>query len=204
MTVSSAPLAGWPALVLNADFRPLSYYPLSLWPWQEVVKAVFLERVDVVAHYDQGTRIADTDSNRRDLGDGQIGERLRGKLILEVPFQLAAVPHAVVAEADALGIVVRDELGHVHELDRLAVRRPRAPPSGLPVRPLRADGLTYAGPLAPTQTTMSGRTKVMKFRAGDRTLVIKHPDTEERLIASLATAAVYRVAGIPSARTWAA
>ena len=22
-----------PALVLNADFRPLSYYPLSLWPW---------------------------------------------------------------------------------------------------------------------------------------------------------------------------
>jgi 5-methylcytosine-specific restriction endonuclease McrA len=52
MNVSSAPLAGWPALVLNADFRPLSYYPLSLWPWQEAVKAVFLERVDVVAHYD--------------------------------------------------------------------------------------------------------------------------------------------------------
>jgi len=23
-----------PALVLNADFRPLSYYPLSLWAWQ--------------------------------------------------------------------------------------------------------------------------------------------------------------------------
>ncbi|MGD9743174.1 MAG: HNH endonuclease, partial [Dongiaceae bacterium] len=22
-----------PALVLNADFRPLSYFPLSLWPW---------------------------------------------------------------------------------------------------------------------------------------------------------------------------
>ena len=52
MNVTSAPLAGWPALVLNADFRPLSYYPLSLWPWQEAVKAVFLERVDVVAHYD--------------------------------------------------------------------------------------------------------------------------------------------------------
>ena len=44
---------GWPALVLNADFRPLSYYPLSLWPWQEVVKSVFLERVDVVAEYDE-------------------------------------------------------------------------------------------------------------------------------------------------------
>ena len=45
--------SGWPALVLNADFRPLSYYPLSLWPWQEAVKAVFLDRVDVVSTYDQ-------------------------------------------------------------------------------------------------------------------------------------------------------
>jgi 5-methylcytosine-specific restriction endonuclease McrA len=52
MNVSGAPLAGCPALVLNADFRPLSYFPLSLWPWQEAVKAVFLERVDVVAEYD--------------------------------------------------------------------------------------------------------------------------------------------------------
>ena len=41
-----------PALVLNADYRPLSYYPLSLWPWQEAVKAVFLDRVDIVAEYD--------------------------------------------------------------------------------------------------------------------------------------------------------
>lgn len=45
-----------PALVLNADFRPLSYYPLSLWPWQEAVKAVFLERVDVIAQYEQTVR----------------------------------------------------------------------------------------------------------------------------------------------------
>ncbi|WP_417261104.1 HNH endonuclease [Celeribacter sp.] len=41
-----------PALVLNADYRPLSYYPLSLWPWQEAIKAVFLDRVDIVAEYD--------------------------------------------------------------------------------------------------------------------------------------------------------
>lgn len=41
-----------PALVLNADYRPLSYYPLSLWPWQDAVKAVFLDRVDIVAEYD--------------------------------------------------------------------------------------------------------------------------------------------------------
>ncbi|MEE1562541.1 MAG: HNH endonuclease, partial [Alphaproteobacteria bacterium] len=27
------------ALVLNADFRPLSYFPLSLWSWQNAVKS---------------------------------------------------------------------------------------------------------------------------------------------------------------------
>src|SRR5258706_14033097 len=41
------------ALVLNADFRPLSYFPLSLWPWQEAVKAVFLDRVNIISEYDQ-------------------------------------------------------------------------------------------------------------------------------------------------------
>ena len=45
-----------PALVLNADFTPLSYYPLSLWPWQTAVKAAFLERVDIVAEYDREIR----------------------------------------------------------------------------------------------------------------------------------------------------
>ena len=53
MQVLNHPPSGWPCLVLNADFRPLSYYPLSLWPWQEVIKAVFLDRVDVVSTYDQ-------------------------------------------------------------------------------------------------------------------------------------------------------
>ena len=42
-----------PALVLNADFRPLSYFPLSLWPWQEAVKAVFMDRVNIVSEYDR-------------------------------------------------------------------------------------------------------------------------------------------------------
>ena len=49
MHVLKRPPSGWPALVLNADFRPLSYYPLSLWPWQEVVKSVFLDRVEGVS-----------------------------------------------------------------------------------------------------------------------------------------------------------
>ena len=46
-------LKAHPALVLNADYRPLSYYPLSLWPWQEAVKAAWLDRVDIVAEYDE-------------------------------------------------------------------------------------------------------------------------------------------------------
>ena len=41
-----------PALVLNADHRPLSYYPLSLWSWQDAIKAVFLERVNILAEYE--------------------------------------------------------------------------------------------------------------------------------------------------------
>ena len=43
----------YPALVLNADFRPLSYFPLSLWSWQDSLKAVFLDRVNVISEYDK-------------------------------------------------------------------------------------------------------------------------------------------------------
>ena len=42
-----------PALILNADYRPLSYYPLSLWNWQEAVKAVFRDSVTVISEYDR-------------------------------------------------------------------------------------------------------------------------------------------------------
>ena len=45
-----------PALVLNADYRPLSYYPLSLWCWQDAVKAVFMERVTIVSEYERVVR----------------------------------------------------------------------------------------------------------------------------------------------------
>ena len=41
-----------PALVLNADFRPLCYYPLSVWSWQNTVKAVFLDRVNIISEYE--------------------------------------------------------------------------------------------------------------------------------------------------------
>ncbi|MBO6896125.1 MAG: HNH endonuclease [Shimia sp.] len=50
-----------PALVLNADYRPLSYYPLSLWPWQDAIKAAYMERVDIVAEYDHVVRSPSTE-----------------------------------------------------------------------------------------------------------------------------------------------
>jgi 5-methylcytosine-specific restriction endonuclease McrA len=54
-------LKSHPALVLNADYRPLSYYPLSLWPWQEAVKAAWLDRVEIVAEYDEVVRSPSTE-----------------------------------------------------------------------------------------------------------------------------------------------
>ena len=49
-------LSAFPALVLNADYQPLSYFPLSLWNWQETVKAIFLDRVAVVSNYERKIR----------------------------------------------------------------------------------------------------------------------------------------------------
>ncbi len=55
MTIALSPGSN-PALVLNADYRPLSYYPLSLWSWQDTIKAVFLDRVNIVSEYDKAVR----------------------------------------------------------------------------------------------------------------------------------------------------
>nr|WP_206374385.1 HNH endonuclease [Sneathiella chinensis] len=37
---------------MNADYRPLSYFPLSLWSWQDALRSVFLGRVNIVSQYD--------------------------------------------------------------------------------------------------------------------------------------------------------
>ncbi len=42
-----------PALVLNADYRPLSYFPLSVWNWQDAIRAVFRSRVHTLSLYDR-------------------------------------------------------------------------------------------------------------------------------------------------------
>lgn len=40
-----------PALLLNADYRPVSYFPLSVWNWEHTMKAVVEDTVSVVAEY---------------------------------------------------------------------------------------------------------------------------------------------------------
>ncbi len=51
-------LQGHTCLVLNADWQPLSYLPLSVWSWQDAVKAAWQERVTVVSSYDVRVRSA--------------------------------------------------------------------------------------------------------------------------------------------------
>lgn len=42
----------YPALQLNADFRPMATVPLSIWGWQDAVKAVISDSVIVLAEHD--------------------------------------------------------------------------------------------------------------------------------------------------------
>ena len=42
-----------PALVLNADFQPLNYFPLSTMDWQTAVKNIYEGNLSVVAEYDE-------------------------------------------------------------------------------------------------------------------------------------------------------
>lgn len=64
--------------------------------------------------YGPGTIVADTPTNRRDLGDDAIGLPMSGDMILEVPVQQNGVPPAVLAEARRLGIIIRDENGRTY------------------------------------------------------------------------------------------
>lgn len=45
-----------PALVLNADYRPMSLFPLSLMNWEDTVRVVVKGHVNVVEEYDQVVR----------------------------------------------------------------------------------------------------------------------------------------------------
>lgn len=43
----------YPALLLNADFQPVSMTPLQLLPWQKALTSVFLEKLIPVEYYDR-------------------------------------------------------------------------------------------------------------------------------------------------------
>lgn len=51
-------MSKWAALVLNADFRPVSRYPLSIWPFERTLKGVLSGKVYVVDTYDVELRSA--------------------------------------------------------------------------------------------------------------------------------------------------
>ena len=53
-------LAAFPALVLNADYRPLQYLPLSVLPWQDAVRSAVSGQVDIVAEHDVAVRSPST------------------------------------------------------------------------------------------------------------------------------------------------
>ena len=44
-------LSNSPSLVLNADYTPLSHLPLSIWHWQDTIRAVLAGKVEVVSEY---------------------------------------------------------------------------------------------------------------------------------------------------------
>lgn len=49
-------MSKYQALVLNADYRPVSFFPLSLLSWQDAVRSVVKGTLDVVAEYDRTVR----------------------------------------------------------------------------------------------------------------------------------------------------
>ena len=50
-------------LVLNSDFRPLDYFPLSTWDWKEAVCAALTDRVSVVYEHDAVAHAANFEVN---------------------------------------------------------------------------------------------------------------------------------------------
>jgi hypothetical protein len=71
---------------------------------------------EFAAKYPEGAVIADTPTNRRDLGAERIGQPMIGQMYLEVPVQRGDVPPSIIEFADDLGIKIRDENGRVYEL----------------------------------------------------------------------------------------
>ena len=84
MTIHVSP-ESCPALVLNADYRPLSYYPLSLWSWQDAGHRVAVATV-----------VNTWGSSPRPVGS-QLGVNDRGEMVGSVSG--GCIEGAVVKEA---------------------------------------------------------------------------------------------------------
>jgi 5-methylcytosine-specific restriction endonuclease McrA len=54
-------IGGLRTLVLNADYRPLNYFPLSVCSWQDAIKDIFLNRVHVISEYESSVRSVSTE-----------------------------------------------------------------------------------------------------------------------------------------------
>lgn len=61
LTDTIRPLSQCSALILNADYRPLSYSPLSIWSWQDAIKALCRNSVTVVSEYNRVVRSPSTE-----------------------------------------------------------------------------------------------------------------------------------------------
>lgn len=55
-TIAERRLAAYPALVLNADYRPVDYLPLSIMNWKEAIQNTLAGQVDVVHEHDVEVR----------------------------------------------------------------------------------------------------------------------------------------------------
>lgn len=53
---ATIPLENCPALILNADYRPLCYSPLSVWSWQDAVRAIIRKSAIVLSEYNRTVR----------------------------------------------------------------------------------------------------------------------------------------------------
>lgn len=53
-------LSQYPALLLNADFSPVSVHPLSTLSWQDAIKDLFSDKVICVSEYEVEVRSAST------------------------------------------------------------------------------------------------------------------------------------------------
>jgi hypothetical protein len=91
-----------PALVLNADFQPLSYFPLSLLSWDRAIKAVVEATHYVVEEYDTVVRSPSTTMRLPSvLGAAQVPSGAQAR-------RVHAVQRVSCATAFAASIAVRD------------------------------------------------------------------------------------------------